>query len=94
MVTRTRTGTAAPPRKKRVRRRRPRQKRLQKRWLILSAPFGIFAALVALAPATPQPDALSTLKEQASGDSLGAFRYQYITRPFIETAMRCPKKKT
>ena len=76
MVTRTRTGTAAPPRKKRVRRRRPRQKRLQKRWLILSAPFGIFAALVALAPATPQPDALSTLKEQASGDSLGAFRYQ------------------
>ena len=76
MVTRTRTRTAAPPRKKRVRRRRPRQKRLQKRWLILSAPFGIFAALVALAPATPQPDALSTLKEQASGDSLGAFRYQ------------------
>ena len=76
MVTRTRTRTAAPPRKKRVRRRRPRQKRLQKRWLILSAPFGIFAALVALAPAPPQPDALTTLKEQASGDSLGAFRYQ------------------
>ena len=76
MVTRSRSTTAAPPRPKRVRRRRPRQKRLRKRWLVLGFPLAIFAALVALAPRTPQPDALSAPEQETSGDALGAFRYQ------------------
>jgi hypothetical protein len=76
MVTRSRSTTAAPPRPKRVRRRRPRQKRLRKRWLVLGVPLGIFAALVALAPRTPQPDALSAPEQETSGEALGAFRYQ------------------
>ena len=76
MVTRVRSTTAAPPTKKRVRRRRPRPKRLRKRWLVLGVPLGIFATLVALAPGTPQPEVISTLEEEASGAALGAFRYQ------------------
>ena len=76
MVTRTRSTTAAQPRQRPVRRRRPRPKRLRKRWLILGVPLGVFATLVALAPGTPQPDAIATLEEEASGDALGAFRYQ------------------
>ena len=76
MVTRVRSTTAAPPTKKRVRRRRPRPKRLRKRWLVLGVPLGVFATLVALAPGTPQPEVISTLEEGASGAALGAFRYQ------------------
>ncbi|WP_255477437.1 hypothetical protein [Synechococcus sp. BIOS-U3-1] len=76
MVTRTRSTTAAKPRQKPVRRRRPRQKRLRKRWLILGVPLGVFATLVALAPGTPRPDAIATLEDEASGAALGAFRYQ------------------
>ena len=76
MVTRTRSTAAAPPRQKRIRRRRPRPKRLRKRWLVLGIPLGVFATLVALAPGTPQPDAIATLEEAPGGDALGAFRYQ------------------
>ena len=76
MVTRTRSTTVAPPRQRRIRRRRPRPKRLRKRWLILGIPLGVFAALVALAPETPQPDAIAPLEEATSGDALGTFRYQ------------------
>ena len=76
-VTRTRSAaTAAPARPKRVRRRRSRPKRLRKRWLVLGVPLGVFAALVAIAPGTPQPDAITGLGDEPSGDALGAFRYQ------------------
>ena len=76
MVTRTHSTTAAQPRQRRVRRRRPRPKQLRKRWLIVGVPLGVLVTLVALAPGTPQPDAIATLEEKASGDALGAFRYQ------------------
>ena len=76
MVTRSRSTTAAPPRPRQVRRRRPRQKRLRKRWIVLGVPLGIFAALVALAPRTPQPQAFPAAEQEQSGDALGAFRYQ------------------
>ena len=76
MVTRSRSITAAPPRPRQVRRRRPRQKRLRKRWIVLGVPLGIFAALVALAPRTPQPQAFPVPEQEQSGDALGPFRYQ------------------
>ena len=76
MVTRSRSTTAAPPRPRQVRRRRPRQKRLRKRWIVLGVPLGIFAALVALAPRTPQPQAFPAPEQEQSGDALGPFRYQ------------------
>ena len=75
-MTRTRSAPAAPPQPKRVKRRRSRPKRLRKRWLALGVPLGVFAALVAIAPVAREPDALTGLKDEPSGDALGAFRYQ------------------
>jgi len=43
---------------------------------VLGVPLGIFAALVALAPRTPQPQAFPAAEQEQSGDALGAFRYQ------------------
>ena len=76
MMTRTRSTASAPTRQKPVRRRRSRPNRMRKRWLVLGVPLGVFATLVALAPGTPEPDANATLESEASGDALGAFRYE------------------
>lgn len=72
----TRSTTVVRPRPKRVRRRRPRQKRLHKRWLVLGAPLGVFAALIALAPGTPKPEVITSERAEARGSALGVFRYQ------------------